>query len=310
MDGGIANATSASDAPVMSDAQFESISEIALREFGLSMPNSKKPLVQSRLSKRIRELCLKDFDAYIKKCVGPGSSADELTKLLSALTTNVTHFFRENHHFELLSKEVLPPLIERARAGGRVRLWSAGCSSGQEAYSMAITLLESCPDASKLDIKILATDIDPAILERATAGTYPQDALTDEFRAIRNKYFDQNGSDELKVKSEVSRLVSFGQINLIAQWPVKGPFDVVFCRNVAIYFDKATQASVLKGFCNVLAPTGYLMIGHSERLSGPAASMLQSVGVTAYRMKDPAKSASTAESGPMTADKSRMGAGQ
>jgi len=311
MDGGkISSATTSQAATlVLSDAQFQNIAGIAHREFGLSLPQNKKPLVHSRLSKRVRALGLDDFDTYITSCVGPAAVEGELTNLLSALTTNVTHFFRERHHFELLTNEILPPLIERARAGGRVRLWSAGCSSGQEAYSIAMTLLDSCPDAAKLNIKILATDIDPEILKLAKAAVYPDDAISDEDRGLRNKYFDTATAGKISVKANVRQLVSFGQINLIANWPIKGPFDVVFCRNVAIYFDKDTQANVLSNFCRVMAPEGYLMIGHSERLSGPSASELQSVGVTAYRKKSQFSTPTMQTSGQLSPATSKPGTG-
>ena len=159
------------------DGDFRRIAALALAEFGLSLSEAKKPLVYSRLARRLRSRGIASFGAYIDM-LEAGSDEAEKVQLLSALTTNVTQFFREAHHFDLLRQELLPDLLERARQGGRVRLWSAGCSTGQEPYSLAMTLLDLEPKAAAFDIKILATDIDPAVMERARAGQYRSDELT------------------------------------------------------------------------------------------------------------------------------------
>lgn len=268
----------------MSDRDFDRIARIALKEFGLSLPDTKKSLVHSRVVKRLRAQRLPDFGSYCALVESP-EGADELTELLSALTTNVTRFFREDHHFAHLRSEVLPKLIETARAGGRVRIWSAGCSSGQEPYSLAMTLLAEAPDLSKRNVKILATDIDPAIVEKATNGIYGNDELEHLPKAMQTRPMVEDGPrpGSFAMAKPVRDLVTFGIVNLIGDLPMSGPFDVIFCRNVAIYFDKATQEKVWQRFADLLAPGGYLYIGHSERVSGQASAQLQSSGITIYR---------------------------
>lgn len=269
------------------DDNFQAIARLAHENFGLDMPVSKRALVYSRLSRRLRELSLDDFSKYLDHLNGP-ARADELTKMLSALTTNVTHFFRESHHFDTLKNEVLPPLVAKAKAGGRLRLWSAGCSAGQEPYCLATTLLSVCPGAHSHDIKILATDIDPEIIGRAKAGHYPIEelsAIPADMRRILVGKKSRADSKKFEVSDAVKSIVRFGQVNLIGNWPMKGKFDVIFCRNVAIYFDKATQMRLWMRFCENLNPGGHLMIGHSERLSGDAVDRFELAGITTFRKK-------------------------
>lgn len=267
-----------------SDADFDRIAVLARRDFGLSLSSSKKPLVYSRLAKRLRFKNVPSFRDYLD-LLESGRDDPERLELLSALTTNVTHFFRETHHFDLLRQEILPGLIARARAGGRVRLWSAGCSTGQEPYSLAMTVLDMLPDATRHDIKILATDIDPVVVDRARAATYPVDELDGIPQTLRKigVLALEAGARTFEIAPTIRQLVTFGTLNLIGPWPVKGPFDVIFCRNVAIYFDQDTQRQLWAGFGAVLAPDAALMIGHSERLSDSLSGHFKTIGVTAYR---------------------------
>lgn len=265
------------------DADFARIARRAQAEFGLHLPPNKKDLVYSRLAKRLRQLGLRDFHSYCSLLEGPDGEA-ERTQMLSALTTNVTHFFREAHHFKLLRDQVLPPLIKAARERRRVRLWSAGCSAGQEPYSLAFTLLDMCPEAGKLDIKILATDVDPQILQRAEAGIYPGEEMKALPETAR-RWTEAQPDGGFAVADKARDLVRFGLLNLIEDWPIKGPFDVIFCRNVAIYFDRDTQARLWNRFAGLLPAGGHLFIGHSERVAGPADAVLQSIGITAYRKR-------------------------
>ncbi|KAE9629200.1 methyltransferase domain-containing protein [Parasedimentitalea maritima] len=260
---------------ILSDQDFEAVAKFAHKNFGLALSSSKKPLVSSRLSRRLNRLNVRDFKSYLSNLDTPGGEG-ERSELLSLLTTNVTQFFREPHHFETLREDVLPPLIEKARSGGRVRLWSAGCSNGQEPYTMAMVLNQLCPDAARLDIKILGTDIDPVVVRTAQAAQYP----ADELAQIPAKYRAKGAGDQLP--DEILSLVSFGVLNLIEPFPFKGKFDAIFCRNVAIYFDTPTQQHVWSAFQKSLNPGGYLFIGHSERMSGPAATHLQTSGITTY----------------------------
>jgi chemotaxis protein methyltransferase CheR len=249
-------------------------------EAGIEMPASKEPLVYSRLAKRIRALGLSNFKQYIALVEDP--SSDERGHMLSALTTNVTRFWREPHHFEDLRRKVLPPLAERARAGGRVRIWSAGCSTGMEPYSIAMCVLEAMPDAPSRDVKILATDINTRVLAEGRAGRYPREALSDAPEALRSRWFEDAGGGKLQASAPLRNLIAYRELNLMGEWPMKGPFDVIFCRNVAIYFDEPTQCTIWERMERLLPTGGRLSIGHSERIGGPAANMLTSDGVTSY----------------------------
>lgn len=267
-----------------SDADFGMIADLANRKYGLYLQSSKKTLVYSRLARRLRALRLDSFAEYCALLDAP-EGAEEQSHLLSALTTNVTHFFRERHHFEKLQHEIVPTLIEKTRNGGSVRIWSSACSAGQEAYCIAASILAVCPDAGSRDIKVLATDVDPMILEKARAGLYPDDQLEAIPAGFRDLMVarDPSAPGHFSIRSELRALLSFGQLNLIDSWPMKRQFDVIFCRNAAIYFDKQTQATLWKRFADIVVPSGFLMIGHSERLSGEATACFKSAGVTTYQ---------------------------
>ena len=259
------------------EEDFHVIARIAMENFGLSLPVTKHLMVYSRISRRLRALGLQNFASYRDMLTGPAAKKEQL-ELLSVLTTNVTSFFRENHHFEFLKKRILPVLIEKARAGGRVRIWSAGCSTGQEPYSIALTILDTCPDAASMDIKVLATDIDPKIIKQAEAAQFKSRDVESIPSKLLDQFFQRRDDPkyDLLATPPLTSLVSFGVLNLIEEFPVKGPFDVIFCRNVAIYFDKVTQEAVWNKVVSKLDTNGHLFIGHSERLSGPAASKLRS----------------------------------
>ena len=262
------------------DEDFAIIADLAMRDFGLHLTPAKRDLVYSRLLKRLKLLGFDQFRDYCAVLTGADGGA-ERAAMLSALTTNVTQFFREDHHFKLLRDLVLPPLITAARAGDRVRLWSAGCSAGQEPYSLAFTVLSLCPEAAKLNLRILATDVDAEILGKAESGLYP----ADERRAIPDalRKFVEPAPGGFQIGPAARQLITFGRLNLIENWPIHGPFQVIFCRNVAIYFDKPTQVLLWSRFGALLAPDGYLCIGHSERVAGPAEPMFRGVGITAYQ---------------------------
>jgi chemotaxis protein methyltransferase CheR len=263
-----------------SDAEFQTIARMLRAEAGIEMPPSKEPLVYSRLAKRLRALGLDSFKRYIALVEDAGS--DERANMLAALTTNVTRFWREPHHFEDLRRRVLPPLAERARAGGRVRIWSAGCSTGMEPYSIGMCVLEAIPDAASRDVKILATDINARVLAEGRAGRYPKDALADAPEALRQRWFEATPDGRLQAAASLRSLISFRELNLMGEWPMKGPFDVIFCRNVAIYFDEPTQCAIWERMAKLLPVGGRLSIGHSERIGGPAAAIMLSDGVTSY----------------------------
>tara|TARA_R110002049_G_scaffold23545_9_gene83598 strand:+ start:26772 stop:27620 length:849 start_codon:yes stop_codon:yes gene_type:complete len=272
-------------APLPLDAvSFREIADLAYRESGLTLVEEKAMMIQSRLRHRLRALGLTDFGQY-SAYVSSDAGRDERKQLISALTTNVSHFFRESHHFDSL-KEMLDARLPNLRAGGRMRIWSAGCSNGQEALSAAVALLDHCPEVSRLNLRILATDIDPKVVEFARQGRYDT-RLTDGIpKALINQYFDADteGADTVfSPKSLVRNMISFNELNLLADWPMKGRFDVIFCRNVVIYFDLATQNALWPRFHSLLAPDGVLFLGHSERIADPSAYGFVCTGPTTYR---------------------------
>jgi len=264
------------------EEDFRRIAVFAKSAYGLHLEPSKKAMIHSRLSKRIISLNLEGFAAYHDYL--QSRLEEESDHFISALTTNVTHFYREKHHFEQLQNEVLPPLVARAKAGGRVRLWSAGCSSGPEPYSLAGSVLRLCPEAPRLDLRILATDLDPFVLRRAEAGTYPAEECNMPEGDWGGQVFDRENLARAtrQVRSDVRALVTFRQLNINGAWPMAGRFDVVMCRNMAIYFATETQQVLWRRLAEQLTPGGMLFIGHSERVTGPALALLAPAGVTAY----------------------------
>ncbi|WP_322895401.1 MULTISPECIES: protein-glutamate O-methyltransferase [unclassified Yoonia] len=265
------------------DADFQTIAAIAHKRYGLHLQASKKPLVYSRLTKRLRALGLPHFESYCA-LLSDAQDQDEHAHLLSALTTNVTHFFRERHHFTYLREKILPALIQSAKGGNAVRIWSSACSAGQEAYCIAAMIRDACPEAGRLDIKVLATDVDPQIIQKARRGHYDPDqadAIPQEYQSLMIE--GAVTASGFQIKAELRSLVTFGEVNLIADWPMRRRFDVIFCRNAAIYFDKDTQTRLWQRFADVLNDGGHLMIGHSERLTGPAEAHFRSAGITTYQ---------------------------
>jgi chemotaxis protein methyltransferase CheR len=261
------------------------IASMIYSDAGIALNDSKASLVYSRLSKHIRNLGLSGFRAYCQLVSSPEGAA-ERREMLSHLTTNFTRFFRENHHFEHLRDEVLPGLIQRAKSGGRVRIWSAASSDGQEPYSIGLTVFQAFPNVLDYDFKILATDIDPKILAIARQGAYDEQALETVSPAMRKQWFKEveiAGRRKWQVDERLKRLITYNELNLMAQWPFKGKFDVIFCRNVVIYFDEPTQVRIWNRFCELLPVGGHLYIGHSERVSGEAKNDFDNIGITTYR---------------------------
>ena len=266
----------------MTAEQFARLARIVHQDSGIALAETKKGLLMARTNRRLRSLKMSDYSAYCDFLERP-DGVEERRHLLVAVTTNVTAFFREAHHFELLSQQILPGLVTAARRGARVRLWSAACSSGEEPYSMAMTVLDAFPEAARHDVLILATDIDPDIVARARAAQYDAQALKGLDAARRDRYFTRAG-ERYMVRPEVQKLVRFAELNLHRDWPFSGQFDVILCRNVVIYFDIPMRQQLWQKFARALQPNGCLMIGHSERIDGPAANMFQSIGTTAYQL--------------------------
>ncbi len=268
---------------------FLDLAEIVRAASGIMLPEAKASLVYARLARRLRILTLPSFKSY-RTFIASEHGAGERQRMIEAMTTNVTQFFREPHHFAELSSLVLPHLIRKARSGGRVRIWSAGCSSGEEPYSVAATVLSLMPDAHRFDIKILATDINSQMLARARAGIYAADAATIASVAKHEQWFlrrDIEGRPSLLVHDDLRRLVSFRTSNLIDQpWPMRGKFEAIFCRNVLIYFDTDIHDQICARLVEYLSPGGYLYLGHSERVP-PVMPDINLVGATSYRFQPP-----------------------
>ena len=259
-------------------ADFDRITTFLHRATGILLTEANDRMAYARLVGRVVELGFDSFSPYLDLAFDK-SATEEQDRFISALTTNTTHFYRESYHFDYLEADVIPDLINRAKAGERIRIWSAGCSTGDEPYSIAICLLNAFPDAAKYDVKILATDVDRAALARATAATYSENSLRDMSDLLRDVGFDLvHGSQQWTPKPQVRALITFRQLNLIGEWPFQGKFDVIFCRNVAIYMDDDTQEQIWTRFKDRLRPHGHLFIGHSERLSPSLRSDFTLVG--------------------------------
>jgi chemotaxis response regulator CheB/chemotaxis methyl-accepting protein methylase len=253
----------------LSRDDFRRIAAMLHDDAGIHLTESKAALVYSRLAKRLRALGLSSFRDYCALVSG-SDGVDERQKMLAALTTNVTRFFREPHHFQHLEKAVLPPLLDEARRGGRLRLWSAACSNGQEPYSIALTILSLMPDAARFDVKVLASDIDPNMLAEGQQGIYAESVLEAVPAKLRARWFVSVGdaARHFSVAKDLRDLVVFRELNLFGAWPMKGRFQAIFCRNVAIYFEEEMQMQLWSRFVPMVSPGGRLYIGHSERLVG------------------------------------------
>lgn len=266
-------------------ASFQAIADLVYRECGLTLVKEKYPMIQSRLRHRLRDLKIGDFSSYCA-LIHSDAGTGERANLISALTTNVSNFFREKHHFDTLTSE-LGRKLAHLRAGQPWRIWSAGCSNGQEALSAAMTILERVPEAHQLDIRILATDIDAKVVRFARAGVYPEHFLHGVSETLLHKYFDREGAEgappRFAAKPALMNLIRFNELNLLARWPMRRRFDLIFCRNVVIYFDLKTQEALWPRFRQVLHPDGHLFLGHSERIANPGRFGFDCTGPTTYR---------------------------
>jgi chemotaxis protein methyltransferase CheR len=268
---------------------FRQIADLVHTNTGIRMPEYKSAMVYSRLAKRLRALGLDSFREYCRLVLDNGG-VDERQRMLAALTTNMTSFFREPHHFQHLKQKVLPPLLDQARRGGRVRVWSAGCSSGEEPYSIALTIVSMLPEAPQLDVKILASDINPGVLDRGRKGTYPEKALAAVSAELKRRWFVPaaaiDGEPALTAADGLRSLIAFRELNLVGEWPMRGSFQAIFCRNVVIYFEETTRDRIWGRFIPLLAPAGCLYIGHSERLGSAVAPRFAQEEFTTYRLLD------------------------
>ncbi|HTM76637.1 MAG TPA: protein-glutamate O-methyltransferase CheR [Devosia sp.] len=266
----------------LSEREFSRIKTRVYRVAGISLSDAKRTLVISRLSKIVRALGLPGFDAYVDFLERGASAADE-QNFVNALTTNLTRFYREDHHFEHLRQHVAALIAHKPR-GMRLRIWSAGCSTGQEPYTIALDLLDAFPELKRWDFRILATDIDTNVVAKAAAGLYPASELNG-LSSERAALFEPAGQGQVRIPAAARELIAFKPLNLIHNpWPMRGLFDAVFCRNVAIYFDKQTQGQLFARLGAILVPEGFLYIGHSENL-GAGSANFRLVGKTVYQAR-------------------------
>ena len=274
----------------LSAKQFKLVQKLIYEHAGISLQENKQTMVQGRLAKRLRALDMDAFDNYLQY-LEKNIAGEELVAFINCLTTNKTDFFRENHHFEFLTNTLIPKLKPALDAGShKLRIWSAACSTGEEPYSIAMTLREALHGAP--DMGILASDIDTQVLERCHEGLYPGSRVVDVPKYMLHRYFDKEkgtGFDEDSVawraKGLLRDLIRFRRINFQdTTWPIQTKFDAIFCRNVMIYFDTATQTRLVERFANYLQPEGHLIIGHSETLSG-ISDRFELVGNTVYQLK-------------------------
>jgi chemotaxis protein methyltransferase CheR len=268
---------------VYAKADFHAVARMVREQAGIVLPDGKAMLVYSRLAPLVREAGCGTFAAYIERI---GSDHKEQTRAVAALTTNHTFFYRESHHFDHFERVVRPALLHRINRKETVRLWSAGCSSGEETWSLVLTLLGSDKSEgrriARSDVRVLASDIAEHALRKARAATYPEKDLKALPSDLVRPWSTSEGG-KARIVPEAQDLVRFRQLNLQGDWPMRGKFDTIFCRNVMIYFDNETKERLIARFAEALRPGAFLYIGHSERVTGPAAAILQPAGPTIYR---------------------------
>ena len=268
------------------DADFHRLRALVLEHAGISLSEHKRDLVYGRLARRVRALGLSRFSDYCELL--QHERHPELECFINAITTNLTAFFRERHHFDILAEEI--GRRQALHEGGRlkVRVWSAGCSTGEEPYSIAMTLGTTMPDIDRHDVRILATDLDSNVVTTAARGIYTAGAVSELDQWTLKQWFLRGKGEQagrVMAAPVLRNLIDFRQLNLMHDWPMRGPFDVIFCRNVVIYFDTATKRRLFQRFADMLKPGGLLFIGHSETLRN-ISDRFELIGKTAYRRMD------------------------
>lgn len=264
------------------DRDFARVSKLVGEHAGISLRPHKEALVYGRLARRLRVLGLKSMKEYLD-LLGDENS-QEFTHFVNALTTNVTSFFRENHHFQYLANEFLPEKC-KGKQKLKLRFWSAGCSKGMEAYSLAIVLYEYMEKYGPLDVKILATDLDSSVVQIAEQGIFSEESLKGMSEARKKRWFRQGRGEQegcVRISPLLQRLITFRKLNLMDPWPMRSQFDAILCRNVVIYFTRETQAKLFYRFSDIIKPDGLLVLGHSETL-GECRGRFRSVGKTMHR---------------------------
>ena len=267
------------------EKDFNALRKIANEHTGIIVTDDKYDMYYSRLVKRLRLLNLGSFKEYIKYL--NANRSIEFTPFIDSITTNLTSFFRENHHFEYLQSHIIPDLVARQSMGRELRVWSAGCSTGEEPYTIAMTMLDTMARSTTLKPSILATDIDTTVLSKASSGVYDLSRLDGLPVNIKKRWFFKgkgSNSGLVRVSPELQSVISFKQLNLMEDWPLKEKFHIIFCRNVVIYFDRPTKVQLLNRYADQLEDNGYMILGHSESLQG-LSNRFETVGKTIYRKK-------------------------
>ncbi len=277
--------SSASNEFVLTDAEFKKLTNIVRELTGIVLGDHKREMVYGRLARRLRELGMQSFAQYCS-LLDSQESETETGFLVNAITTNLTKFYRESHHFDFLTDHLKAICDDPSRRTGdkSVLIWSAGCSSGEEPYSIASTILSKVPTMAQWQVKILATDLDTNMLATGQAGIYSKNSLQD-IPSDYARVFQENTkveNDRIHVRERAKDLVHFKQLNLLHPWPMKKKYDVIFCRNVLIYFDGPTKEGLVKRYADMLVPGGMLFLGHSESLQNKI-DKLTLIGRTAYR---------------------------
>jgi chemotaxis protein methyltransferase CheR len=270
----------------LTDTQFHRIRALVREHTGISLSDAKRQLVYGRLSRRLRALKLDSFGDYIR-LLEQGVAA-ELEEFTNAITTNLTSFYREPHHFEYLATDVLPQIVARDAGARRARIWCCAASTGEEPYSIAMVIQEAASMLHGFDIKVLATDLDSAVLATAINGVYNAERLQSVGSARASRFFRKGSgahAGKFRVQDELRNLITFKQLNLMNEWPMRGPFDAIFCRNVIIYFDKDTQRALFERMAALQRPGDVLFLGHSESLYR-VSEKYDLVGRTIYRRND------------------------
>ena len=263
----------------MTDRNFSDICKFAYNHTGIKLSDHKKNMIYGRLARRLRKLNMDNFDDYCQLI--KSENVAELPEFINAITTNLTSFFREQHHFTYLSDTIIPELCQRNKHNRRIRIWSAGCSTGQEPYSLAMVLSKDLR-IKNWDVKILATDLDSNVLETGKNGIYSLESIESIPQKYQNSAVVNKKSEKIKIKDSVARYITFKQLNLMSDWPMRGKFDVIFCRNVVIYFDIDVQRQLFSRYFNIINDNGYLIIGHSESLHNVSRDF-KNLGKTVYQ---------------------------
>lgn len=266
-------------------SDFSKLQKLVAEHTGIVLSDAKRNMVYGRIARRLRATSIDSFAEYLDRLQ---DDEDELVNFINAVTTNLTAFFREKHHFDYLTTTGFPALEKTNAASRRIRIWSAGCSTGEEPYSLAMTVKQYFASRPGWDVKILASDLDTNVIDHGANGIYDADRVKDLPSGILSRWFmrgKEGNQGKVRVKHELQHLIEFRQVNLLQPWPFKGPFDLIFCRNVVIYFDMPTKIKLFSRYADILVPNGHLFIGHSESLF-KVSDRFQLIGNTIYQKKD------------------------